>query len=333
MTAKYERLVRYLDQLRTDGVEEVELSFGELERILDAQLPAAARNFRPWWSNSSQAPKPWQIAGFRSRAVHLGKQTVMFHRLPAGASSEVRDLSAPPERAPRLLVVASGTGRMAVHHPRELRKDDFLDLDRLHAREDELRDFLRPASELYCCDQFRFTRSGIQTLRAAFGRDRVDMRIMSPGYGIIGEQDMIAPHSVSLTDFDRTELHLWADHLGVPEAVRAAIAGYDLVVFLVGQCCLEAMRPPLVPAEGQRLVLLATEHYRRHYAVPGVTVLPTGRLAQASCEVGSIALKGYLFARFAQVAAREGAELLQSLIADDSGEVFWQAVQRAVAAG
>ncbi len=333
MTAKYERLVRYLDQLRVDGVQEVQLSFSELERILAAPLPAAARNFRPWWSNSSQAPKPWQIAGFRSRAVHLGHQTVIFHRLPSGAIAQPAAPAAPAAQAPRLLIVAGGTGRLAVHHPRELRKDDFLDLERLHEREAELKNFLRPASELYCCDQFRFTRSGVDMLRSAFGRDKVDMRIMSPGYGLIGEQDMIAPHSVSLTDFDRAELHLWADHLGVPAAVRELVADYDLAIFLVGQCCLEAMRPPLVPAAGQRFILLATEHYRRRYSLPGVTVLPTGRLAQASCEVGSMALKGYLFSRFAQVATREGVELLQRLMADDSGDVFWQAVQRALAAG
>ncbi len=333
MTAKYERLVLYLDQLRADGVQEVELSFSELERILDAPLPAAARNFRPWWSNSSQSPKPWQIAGFRSRAVHLGRKTVSFHRLPAGEMPRPAAPAPSDAQAPRLLVIASGTGRMAVHHPHELHKDDFLDPERLREREAELRAFLRPAAELYCCDQFRFTRSGVETLRAAFGRDNVDMRIMSPGYGLIGEQDVIAPHSISLTDFDRSELHQWADHLGLPSAVRELLAGYDLAIFLVGQCCLDAMRPPLAPTREQRYIMLATEHYRRHYAAPGVTVLPTGRLAQASCEVGSIALKGYLFARFAQVAAREGAQLLQRLMADDSGEVFWQAVQRARAAG
>ena len=333
MTAKYERLVQYLDQRRAEGVEEIELSFGQLEEILDAPLPAAARNFRPWWSNSSQAPKPWQIAGFRSRAVHLGRRTVVFHRLPTGAMPVPVASEASAVSLPRILIFASGTGRMAVHHPRELRKDDFLDAARLQRREAELKEFLRPAEELYCCDQFTYTRRGVDTLRAAFGPGAADLRIVSPGYGVIGEQDVIAPHSVSLTDFDRAELLRWADHLGVPEAVRHIMAGYDLVFFLVGQCCLEAMRPPLVPAEGQRLVLLATEHYRRHYAGPGVTVLPTGRLAQANCEVGSIALKGYLFARFAQVAAREGQSLLQDLMVDDSGDAFWQAVQRGLAAG
>ncbi len=333
MTAKYERLVQYLDQRRAEGVQEIELSFGQLEEILAAPLPAAARNFRPWWSNSSQAPKPWQVAGFRSRAVHLGHQTVVFHRLPTGATPPPTATAASAQSLPRILIFASGTGRMAVHHPRELRKEDFADAERLQRRETELRDYLRPALELYCCDQFTYTRHGVETLRTAFGPDAADLRIVSPGYGVIGEHDVIAPHSVSLTDFDRAELHLWAEHLGVPEAVRGIMAAYDLVFFLVGQCCLEAMRPPLVPAEGQRLVLLATEHYRRHYAVPGVTVLPTGRLAQANCEVGSIALKGYLFARFAQVVAREGPSLLQDLMGDETGDVFWQAVQRAQVTG
>jgi hypothetical protein len=333
LTAKYGRLVNYFDHCREQGVEEIELSFGQLEEILGAPLPSAARNFRPWWSNSSQSPKPWQVAGFRSRAVHLGRQTVSFHRLPSPTESPPISERVPAARAPRMLVFASGTGRLAVHHPRELRKDDFLDPERRRLREEELREYLRPAAELYCCDQFNYTRSGIETLRRAFGPESVEVRIVSPGYGVIEEQEVIAPHSVSLTDFNRAELHDWADRLQVPEAVRATMGGFDLVVFLVGQCCLEAMRPPLVPARGQRLLLLATEHYRRRYQTPGVTVLPTGRLAQASCEVGALALKGYLFARLAQVAAQEGASLLWQIIGDDSGDVFWQAVQRALAAG
>ena len=144
--------------------------------------------------------------------------------------------------------------------------------------------------------------------------------------------DCGSPHGVSLSDFAGAELRTWADRIGVPGAMRGAMAGYDLVFFLVGQCCLEAMRRPLVPAPGQRLVLLATEHYRQRYAMPGVTVLPTGRLARASCAVGAVALKGYLFARFAQVAAREGADCLRQIMTDDGGEVFWQAVRQAVGA-
>ncbi len=331
MTAKYGRIVHYLDQRREEGVREIVLSFAELEAIMGAPLPSAARNFRPWWSNSSQSPKPWQIAGFRSRAVHLGRQSVVFHRLPNELPAQSQPLET-QAGMPRTLVVASGTGRLAVHHPRELRKEDFEDEGRLRRREQELREFLRPAADLYCCEQFTYTRQGVDTLRGAFGRDIVDMRIVSPGYGLVAEEDVIAPHSVSLSDFGSVELRTWADHIGIPDAMRGAMAGYDLVFFLVGQCCLEAMRPPLVPASGQRLVLLATEHYRHHYAMPGVTVLPTGRLARASCAVGSVALKGYLFARFAQVAAREGPGCLRRLMADDSGEVFWQAVQKAVGA-
>jgi len=332
MTTKYERLVRFLDEQRAAGVQELEISFADLERVLEAPLPSAARNFRPWWSNSSHTPKPWQIAGYRSRAVHLGRQTVMFHRLPeefdAGQPAAPADAA-----APRMLVFASGTGRMAVHHPGELRKEDFADRRRLRRREAELSGFLRPAAEMYCCQQFTYTQQGVETLRTAFGRESVDLRIVSPGYGILGERDLIAPHNISLTDFARPELHSWADRIGVPKAVRKAMEGYDLVFFLVGQCCLEAMRPPLAAAPGQRLLLLATEHYRRHYAAPGVTVLPTGRMARSSCEVGSIAFKGYLFSRFAQVAAQEGAALLRSVLADESGEAFWQGVQRAQAAG
>ena len=64
-----------------------------------------------------------------------------------------------------------------------------------------------------------------------------------------------------------------------------------------------------------------------------MTVLPVGRLAKVRGEVGSAALKGYLFALFAEVAAREGPFLLRDVVRDDQGDRFWAAAQRAVRAG
>lgn len=79
---KYRPLGEYL----TTASDAVDLSIGEIERILGARLPASAREYRPWWANhkgDSKSPqsRAWQDAGFRVDSVRLGKQgSVRFTR-------------------------------------------------------------------------------------------------------------------------------------------------------------------------------------------------------------------------------------------------------------
>lgn len=326
--AKYERLVDFLDQKGREGAAEFEVSFQEIESIIGAALPPAARNFRPWWANSGSTPKPWQVAGYKTRKVHLGRQTVVFRRehertVPAAVG--------PPraaERVPRILVITNGTGKKAVHHPQQLLREDFVDPVRLRRRERELDKWRLPAREMYCCEQVRLVVQGVEHLRHRFGEQAVDLRIVSPGYGLVGEHAPLVPHSVSFGAMNREDLHRWGEHIGIPRAVREAMQGYDLVLVLAGQDCLEAMRPPLVPEAGRRIVLLATERYRQRYVGPGVTVLLAGR-SYLPHDIGLVALKGYLFERFAaSVGSRpDGAEILWRLQREDGGQIFWGAVE------
>ena len=87
MQAKYEPLGNYLLDLAAD-VNEVRLTFKEIEKIIEASLPASARNYREWWSNEgkgthhSQA-KAWGGAGFVVSMVHQDGENprVRFKRL------------------------------------------------------------------------------------------------------------------------------------------------------------------------------------------------------------------------------------------------------------
>ena len=80
---KYWPLGEYL----TTASDVVDLSFGEIEHVLGARLPASARQYRPWWANhegdnKSPQSRAWQDAGFRVDSVRLGKQgSVRFTRV------------------------------------------------------------------------------------------------------------------------------------------------------------------------------------------------------------------------------------------------------------
>lgn len=61
-------------------------TFAEIEAILGFGLPDSARLHRPWWSNQRKGgghshALAWQGAGWRTRAVDLDGETLVFERL------------------------------------------------------------------------------------------------------------------------------------------------------------------------------------------------------------------------------------------------------------
>ena len=87
---KYQPLVDFL-AAQPAGVDEVRLSFVQMEAMLGAPLPATAY-LRVWWTSLSAAypqVRRWRQAGWEVTTVtwHDGQRWVTFrHRLVDGAS-------------------------------------------------------------------------------------------------------------------------------------------------------------------------------------------------------------------------------------------------------
>ncbi len=93
---KYAPLYRHLAAM---AGSDWTVSFAELETILGFELPVSARLYRPWWSNQKRGTGhshalAWQAAGWKTRAVDLEAETLVFERTE-GASN---DAKAPPPR-------------------------------------------------------------------------------------------------------------------------------------------------------------------------------------------------------------------------------------------
>lgn len=64
-------------------MDELTLSFAELESILGAKLPKSARKQRAWWSNRGYGAVQalaWMSAGYHAEAVDLQKEQVTFRK-------------------------------------------------------------------------------------------------------------------------------------------------------------------------------------------------------------------------------------------------------------
>jgi DNA-binding XRE family transcriptional regulator len=75
--SKYEPLFEYLRQQPDAGL--LELTFEEIETVLNGTLPASAGNMRAWWANSSTAQsQAWQKAGWLVDDVDFENRAVIF---------------------------------------------------------------------------------------------------------------------------------------------------------------------------------------------------------------------------------------------------------------
>lgn len=67
MESNYTLLVRHLRQL-SSGLQEVRMTFDEIEGILGEKLPPSARSDDAWWGNQKQGTNvesiPWMDAGW-----------------------------------------------------------------------------------------------------------------------------------------------------------------------------------------------------------------------------------------------------------------------------
>ena len=201
----------------------------------------------------------------------------------------------------RLLIVTSCTGEKKFHPESALTFLDFQDKDRLKSRTEQLQDYLSSAGSLYTGMQHLHVLSGVNLLRETFGKENIDLKILSAGYGLIDEDKMIVPYEVTFNNLKLGELDNWAKVLNIREDFEKAIINYDLVFVLLGERYLRALALPVKTKPEQTLIFLASgksERYIRDLSAKVFKVLLTNDEArQFGCAL--VGLKGFLLERFA----------------------------------
>ena len=86
---KYAPLFRHLCALE---VHRWRATFADVEALLGFALPNSARVHRPWWANEANGGHShalaWQAAGWRTSAVDLRAESLVFERLGAAPAAE-----------------------------------------------------------------------------------------------------------------------------------------------------------------------------------------------------------------------------------------------------
>lgn len=77
---KYEPLTDFLNK---QPLDEIRMTFEQIERVIGGRLPPSAKHHRAWWSNNpnnSVMTKAWLDAGFKSEQVDMEGRQLLFRR-------------------------------------------------------------------------------------------------------------------------------------------------------------------------------------------------------------------------------------------------------------
>ncbi len=95
--SKYEPLTAHLKNLPYSNYQ---ITFKDIEKIINTPLPASAYQYRAWWSNNpsnSVMTKAWLDAGWMSSDVDLAGQKLVFRRKKPAMPVSAPPLSTPPD--------------------------------------------------------------------------------------------------------------------------------------------------------------------------------------------------------------------------------------------
>ena len=80
---RYAALADWL-QSQSGSIDNTQLTFEEIEKIIDKELPISARNHRAWWANDSVShsqSQQWLEAGWRRTYLNMSEERVTFARI------------------------------------------------------------------------------------------------------------------------------------------------------------------------------------------------------------------------------------------------------------
>ena len=214
----------------------------------------------------------------------------------------------------RILVITSCTGRKKHKSPNQLNYEDFASPERLHRRTVELKGFKVPAAEMYTGQQHQHLMAGLEEVRKVYGLAVIDLHIISAGYGLLAEDDVIVPYNVTFSGLNKGDLLARSDSLQLHKHVETLIADYDLVFFLLGKEYVQALQLLFeVPDTVTQIFLLGSGYKRLIPDSPNVHFVPAGSDLARELGVMGVALKGFVFKLLCDAVCCEGLPIFEKV--------------------
>lgn len=143
----------------------------------------------------------------------------------------------------RLLVVSSCTARKRFNPLGQLTEADLNDPMLRKSGETRLANYRLPSAEMYIGGGHNFVRDAIKELRK--GGYRVSHFIISAGYGLLNESDLIVPYNVTFSGAPKAWIQERGRRLGLRDQLVACANKHEHVILMLGREYLTAIGLPL----------------------------------------------------------------------------------------
>jgi hypothetical protein len=170
---------------------------------------------------------------------------------------------------------------------------------------------------MYTGRQHLYLKAGLEQVRACYQETVIDLHIISAGYGLLNESDVIVPYNVTFAGLKKKELLARSNSLQLHERVETLIAGYDLVFFLLGEKYVQALQLPFEVPDAVTQIFLLGQGYRKLIPDSSNThFVPVGNDLARELGVMGVALKGFVFKLLSAVVCREGLQVFEEIRQD-----------------
>lgn len=200
----------------------------------------------------------------------------------------------------QIRILTSCTSTKAVSCSNPITADDFEQGGaHVESREEALSEFMRPAGEMYTGQQHRHLMDGVRAIRRRRTDVRVDLAIISGGYGVVSEERPIAPYERAFNERSKADVQDLAQRLNIPRDARQFLApSVDLILVLLGEKYLQAIDPDEDLSFGGSTLLFCSGQAAE--SLPDwkhVKKVPVTRETAKRFSEGLVWLKGYLAKR------------------------------------
>ncbi len=182
------------------------------------------------------------------------------------ADPSISDLTGILENAKRILVITNCTKKKAVNMEEikfklaelNLQTPSF-DLGEEPVYRDVLREFIKPARDMYVGQTIKPVKELVKTLKSC-GK-YVDFYIISARYGVIGENDLIIPYEAKLGASNKEKLKKWSEERKVVSKLQDIVAkgGYDLAIIILSRAYALALEEFFEKTGISHLIIVAAE--------------------------------------------------------------------------
>lgn len=212
----------------------------------------------------------------------------------------------------KTLVVTSCTSNKITDAEDKIKKEDFK--RNKIVKEPEKKNTYK-AVNLYAGRQHLHVKEGVSLLRKTYGKEIVDLKIISAKYGLIDENREICPYNLSFSNMSAEKIDNWSKKLNINEELDKIIQNYKLTFFLLGADYLRSLKLPLDKLKSdQHLIFLASKTGKKYipdhqqYYYLEVSINDAKDYGKNLIE-----LKGYLFKLLAREISSKDKDILAEI--------------------